>query len=80
MIMQKALPALMWLFMLTGCTSSEDKAAQQLRQKEQEQVQHQIKKIEIACRDKYPLSVPGAFLKRKQCQQIGLDEIQIPQH
>ena len=76
--MQKSLVTIMGLILFAGCTSSEDKAAQQQRQKEQ--VQHQIKKIDIACRDKYPPSVPGALLKRKQCQQMGLEEIQIPQH
>ncbi|NBS17822.1 MAG: hypothetical protein EBT06_12315 [Gammaproteobacteria bacterium] len=62
---------------LFGCTSSADKAAQEQRQKEQ--LQLAIKKIDIACRDKYPLGIPGAMMKRKQCQQIGIESIDLSQ-
>ena len=62
---------------LFGCTSSADKAAQEQMQKEQ--LQLAIKKIDIACRDRYPLGTPGAIMKRKQCQQVGIESIDLSQ-
>ena len=70
--------SLIFVFLvLFGCTSSADKAAQEQRQKEQ--LQLAIKKIDIACRDKYPLGIPGAMMKRKQCQQVGIESIDLSQ-
>ncbi len=46
---------------------------------QKEQLQLAIKKIDIACRDKYPLRIPGAIMKRKQCQQIGIESIDLSQ-
>ena len=62
---------------LCGCPSSADKAAQEQMQKEQ--LQLAIKKIDIACRDRYPLGTPGAIMKRKQCQQVGIESIDLSQ-
>ncbi|MEI6353235.1 MAG: hypothetical protein D4R76_09040 [Methylococcus sp.] len=62
---------------LSGCTSAADKAAQEQMQKEQ--IQLAIKKIDISCRDKYPIGIPGAIMKRKQCQQIGIESMELPQ-
>ena len=73
----KPITLIVALIFLAGCTSSEDKAAQQQMQKEQ--LQLAIKKVDIACRDKYPLGTPGVLLKRKQCQQIGIESLQLPQ-
>lgn len=53
-----------------------DDAAKEQRQKQQ--LQLALKKIEIDCRDRYPMSVPGAMLKRKQCQQVGFDSLSMP--
>ena len=64
-------------FAFAGCTSPADKAAQEQMQKEQ--LQLAIKKIDIACRDKYPLGIPGAIMKRKQCQQVGIESIDLSQ-
>ena len=64
------------LISLTGCASSANKAQQEQVQKEQ--LQLAIKKIDIACRDKYPMGTPGAFMKRKQCQQVGIESIDMP--
>jgi hypothetical protein len=64
------------LISLTGCASSANKAQQEQAQKEQ--LQLAIKKIDIACRDKYPMGTPGAFMKRKQCQQVGIESMDLP--
>ena len=63
------------LVSLTGCASSANKAQQEQVQKEQ--LQLAIKKIDIACRDKYPMGTPGAFMKRKQCQQVGIESMDL---
>jgi hypothetical protein len=62
---------------LTGCASSSANKAQQ-EQVQKEQLQLAIKKIDIACRDKYPMGTPGAFMKRKQCQQVGIESMDLP--
>ena len=64
------------LISLTGCASSANKAQQEQHQKQQ--LQLAIKKIEIDCRDRYPIGVPGAIMKRKQCQQIGIESMDMP--
>ncbi len=64
------------LISLTGCASSANKAQQEQLQKQQ--LQLAIKKIEIDCRDRYPIGVPGAIMKRKQCQQIGIESMDMP--
>lgn len=61
---------------LTGCASSANKAQQEQLQKQQ--LQLAIKKIEIDCRDKHPMGTPGAFMKRKQCEQIGVESMDLP--
>ena len=66
------------LISLTGCASSANKAQQEQVQKEQ--LQLAIKKIDIACRDKYPMGTPGAFMKRKQCQQVGIESMDMPKN
>lgn len=67
-----------WVFAFVGCASDQDKAVQQ--QMDKQQLQLAIKKLDVACRDQYPMSVPGAFIKRKQCQQMGIESLQLPQH
>ena len=62
---------------VSGCTSQQDKAAQQQAQKEQ--LQLAIKKIDVVCRDKYPMGTPGALIKRKQCQQLSIESLELPQ-
>lgn len=64
------------LISLTGCASSANKAQQEQLQKQQ--LQLAIKKIEIDCRDRYPIGIPGAIMKRKQCQQIGIESMDMP--
>ena len=65
------------LISLSGCASSSANKAQQ-EQVQKEQLQLAIKKIDIACRDKYPMGTPGAFMKRKQCQQVGIESMDMP--
>jgi hypothetical protein len=72
----KTLISAAMLISLTGCASSANKAQQEQVQKEQ--LQLAIKKIDIACRDKYPMGTPGAFMKRKQCQQVGIESMDLP--
>ena len=67
------------LISLTGCASSSANKAQQ-EQVQKEQLQLAIKKIDIACRDKYPMGTPGAFMKRKQCQQVGIESMDLPKN
>ena len=67
------------LISLTGCASSSGNKAQQ-EQVQKEQLQLAIKKIDIACRDKYPMGTPGAFMKRKQCQQVGIESLELPKN
>jgi hypothetical protein len=73
----KTLISVAILIGLTGCASSSANKAQQ-EQVQKEQLQLAIKKIDIACRDKYPMGTPGAFMKRKQCQQVGIESMDLP--
>ena len=66
--------ALSLILLLTACAT--DNAAKEQQQKQQ--LQLALKKIEIDCRDRYPLSVPGALFKRKQCQQVGIESLPMP--
>ncbi len=73
------IPSLVTLLIsLAGCASSADKAQQEQHQKEQ--ILLTIKKIDIACRDRYPMGTPGAIIKRKQCQQIGIESMDLPKN
>ena len=74
----KVLILALFLNALFGCASSQDKAVQQ--EMDREQIQRAIKKIEIECRDQYPNNVAGAFLKRKQCQEMRIQSLPLPQH
>lgn len=60
--------------LLSACAT--DNAAKEQQQKQQ--LQLALKKIDIDCRDRYPLSVPGAMFKRKQCQQLGIESLSMP--
>ena len=73
----KTLISVAILISLSGCASSSANKAQQ-EQVQKEQLQLAIKKIDIACRDKYPMGTPGAFMKRKQCQQVGIESMDMP--
>ena len=72
----KNIALLFVIVVLNGCASSADKAAQEQAQKEQ--LQLALTKIDIECRDRYPIGTPGAMIKRKQCQQVGIKSMPLP--
>jgi len=74
----KTLITTLILIGLTGCASSASK--QQQEQLQKQQLQLALKKIEIDCRDRYPMGVPGAIMKRKQCQQLGIESMELPKN
>lgn len=65
----------LWVFLgVTACAT--DNAAKEQQQKQA--LELSLKKIEVDCRDRYPMGVPGAMLKRKQCQQMGIQSMPMP--
>ena len=74
----KTLIATLILVGLSGCASSANKAQQEQLQKQQ--LQLALKKMEIDCRYRYPMGVPGAIMKRTQCQQVGIESLELPKN
>ena len=63
------------LALSVSACATDDAAKEQARK---QQLELALKKIDIDCRDRYPMGVPGAIMKRKQCQQVGIESMQLP--
>ncbi len=65
---------------LFACASDADKQQKQAahEQMERQQISTELKKIQIQCRDRYPMGSPGALMKRKQCQEMGVNTMPVP--
>ena len=67
-------------FFLVACASDAEKQQKQAahEQMERQQISTEVKQIQIQCRDRYPLGTPGALMKRKQCQEMGMNTMPMP--